>query len=75
MQFQNDWPGLFVRGDDAIVLMSAIQQLSERLADHPDVVIASALAQLSRYAEIITRDVIVRTESRPNEELQQTGGE
>ena len=28
MQFQEDWPGLFIRGDDAIMLMSAIQQLA-----------------------------------------------
>lgn len=62
MQFQDDWPGLFVRGDDAIMLMSAIVRLRERLADHPDVVVASALDQLARYADIIARDVIVRGE-------------
>ena len=60
MQFQDDWPGLFVRGDDAIMLMSAIEQLQERLADHPDVVVASALSRLARYVDIISRDVIVR---------------
>ena len=62
MQFQDDWPGLLVRGDDAIVLMSAFEQLRERLADHSDVVVASALNRLSRYADIIARDVIVRRE-------------
>jgi hypothetical protein len=60
MQFQDDWPGLFVRGDDAILLMSAIEQLRARLADHPDVVVASALNRLARYADVIARDVIVR---------------
>jgi hypothetical protein len=60
MQFQDDWPGLFLRGDDAIMLLSAIQQLRERLADHPDVVVASALNGLARYADVIARDVIVR---------------
>lgn len=44
------------------MLLSAIEQLSERLADHPDVVVASALMRLSRYAEIIARDVIVHRE-------------
>lgn len=62
MQFQDDWPGLFVRGDDAIMLMSAIQQLLERLTDHSDLVVASSLARLSRYAEIIAQNVIVRRE-------------
>jgi hypothetical protein len=60
MQFQDDWPGLFIRGDDAIMLLSAIEHLQERLADHPDVVVASALNRLARYAEIVERDVIVR---------------
>jgi hypothetical protein len=60
IQFQDDWPGLFIRGDDAIILMSAIEQLRERLADHPDVIVASALNRLSRYADIIARDVVVR---------------
>jgi len=62
MQFQDDWPGLFVRGDDAIMLLGAIKQLTERLAHHPDVIVASALARLARIAEIIERDVIVRNE-------------
>src|SRR6185312_8295941 len=60
MQFRDDWPGLFVRGDDAIMLMSAIQQLAERLANHPDAVVESSLIQLSRFADIIERDVTVR---------------
>jgi hypothetical protein len=61
MQFQDDWPGLFVRGDDAIMLMAAIEQLQERLADHPDVIVAAALNRLSQYADIIEKDVIVRS--------------
>jgi hypothetical protein len=44
------------------MLMSAIEQLRERLADHPDVVVTSALDWLSRYADIVARDVIVRRE-------------
>src|SRR5262249_16509982 len=60
MQFQDDWPGLFVRGDDAITLSSAIEQLRERLADHPAVAVAWARNRLARYADIIARDVIVR---------------
>jgi hypothetical protein len=44
------------------MLRLAIEQLRQRLADHADVVVASALNQLSRYADIIARDVIVRRE-------------
>jgi len=60
MQFQDDWPGLFIRGDDAIMLLAAIEQLKERLAEDPDAVVASALNRLIRYADVISRDVIVR---------------
>lgn len=60
MQFQDDWPGLFIRGDDAIVLLSAIEQLAERLADSKDVLVTSALSRLMSIAVIIDRDVIVR---------------
>jgi hypothetical protein len=60
MQFQNDWPGLFIRGDDAMQLMAAICELKERLAGHPDLFIASALSRIARYADIIRRDVITR---------------
>ena len=62
LQFQNDWPGLFIRGDDAIVLHSRIRGLQQRLVDHPDVVVAAALLQLQEVADIIERDVIVRDE-------------
>jgi hypothetical protein len=64
MQFRDDWPGLFVRGDDAIGVFFAIRSLQERLADNPDVEVASALLRLSRYAEIIEQDVIVRRSDR-----------
>ena len=60
IQFQNDWPGLFIRGDEAIILLSRIRGLQERLASHPDVVVAAALMDLGRIAELIERDVIVR---------------
>jgi hypothetical protein len=62
MQFQHDWPGLFIRGDNAVSLLSNIRGLQQRLADHPDVVVAAALSQLQQIADIIERDVIVRNE-------------
>ena len=39
--------------------MVAIRTLQERLADHPDTVVASELSLLVRYARIIERDVRV----------------
>jgi len=62
MQFQDDWPGLFIRGDNAVSLLSSIRGLQQRLADHPDVVVTAALSQLQQIADIIDRDVIVRGE-------------
>jgi hypothetical protein len=62
LQFQNDWPGLFVRGDTAISLLSSIHALQQRLANHPDPVVTAALLKLEDIADIIDRDVIVREE-------------
>ena len=58
VQFQNDWPGLFVRGDHAIRMRTAIRTLRERLANHPDLAVGNALYDLGELADIIGRDVI-----------------
>jgi hypothetical protein len=60
MQFRDDWPGLFLRGDKASSLASSIRGLQQRLADHPDPVVGAVLIQLGEIADIIERDVIVR---------------
>jgi hypothetical protein len=60
MQFRDDWPGLFLRGDNAGSLASSIRGLQQRLADYPDPVVGAALIQLGEIADIIERDVIVR---------------
>jgi hypothetical protein len=60
IQFQDDWPGLFIRGDDALMVLCAIEKLAERLVGSDDVVIASAMGVLAKYVEIIEQDVIVR---------------
>jgi hypothetical protein len=59
MQFQDDWPGLFIRGDDAIVLMVRIRHLLERLAEHEDTSVTWVLLHLRKLADLIERDVIV----------------
>jgi hypothetical protein len=60
IQFQDDWPGLFLRGDSAIALLSSIRGLQERLADHPDAAVRAAVSHLGQIAEIIKQDVMVR---------------
>jgi hypothetical protein len=60
LQFQNDWPGLFIRGDRASALLSSIRGLQQRLAHHNDPVVAAVLIQLGEIADIIDRDVIAR---------------
>ncbi|MDZ7361364.1 MAG: hypothetical protein ONB46_11645 [candidate division KSB1 bacterium] len=33
IQFNDDWPGLFIRGDDAFALMRELKQLSKRIGN------------------------------------------
>ncbi len=60
MQFQDDWPGLFVRGDSAVAVLLAIRRLQAFLRECPDLEVASALSVLGSLADTIDRDVIVR---------------
>ncbi|MBI3854001.1 MAG: hypothetical protein HY298_27555 [Verrucomicrobia bacterium] len=60
IQLQDDWPGLFLRGDTAISILSCIRGLRQRLAQHADPVVGAALSQLQQIADIIERDVIAR---------------
>ena len=60
VQFRDDWPGLFVRGDDAIFARAAIRQLQERLASHPEVAVRNSLHRLGELADVIEREVMVR---------------
>ncbi len=63
MQFQNDWPGLFVRGDRAIDMHRCIRHLQQRLTGSQDATVVFALHVLGELADIIERDVVVREES------------
>ena len=60
VQFQDDWPGLFVRGDDAIFACAAIRELQKRLADHPEQAVKRELSRLGRLAEVIESQVMDR---------------
>ena len=62
MQFANDWPGLFIRGDNSVPVLFAIRRLQEKFVDSDDVEIRSSLLVLGKIADIIERDVIVRNQ-------------
>jgi hypothetical protein len=67
IQFQDDWPGLFVRGDNAIKLRSAIRILHRHLGDHNEAAVRIVLSELAGFAEIIEREVMVpRHVPKPN---------
>jgi hypothetical protein len=59
VQFGDDWPGLFIRGDTAHWLMMRLRQLARLLADHPNPDVADVLGTLGWYAEMIEQDVIL----------------
>lgn len=60
IQFQDDWPGSFLRGDAAISLLAGIRGLQQRLTDHPDSVVRAVLLQMNDIAGIVERDVVAR---------------
>lgn len=60
VQFRLDWPGLFVRGDTAIVLAMAIRNLQKELASSDNLVVISSLKKLATIADIIEQDVRVK---------------
>ena len=64
VQFQDDWPGLFVRGDNAIALERTIRHLIERLEGHADPLVRLELAQLQHIADLIERDVHIGSKGR-----------
>lgn len=60
VQFGNDWPGLFIRGDNAHSLALWIRRLAELLSTNPDPDVADAMCHLANYADIIDQDVPVQ---------------
>jgi hypothetical protein len=57
LQFEDDWPGLFVRGDDAGMLMIEIDQLLAFAREKKAPVMTRTLKQVR---DIIANDVIVK---------------
>ena len=59
MQFRNDWPGLFVRGDAAIPIANAIRRIEKHLVGSEDLELVSSMRFLREIADVIERDVMV----------------
>ena len=59
IQFQNDWPGLFIRGDHAIAVAAAIRHLQAKLSTDTDNDTVYSLEWLTKIADIVERDVKV----------------
>ena len=60
LQFTDDWPGLFIRGADAIPVAVAIRRLQTNLEGETDAQMILALHELVPYADLIETDVIVK---------------
>ena len=60
LQFQDDWPGLFIRGDDAMQILGAIRRIQEFVDKRDAYEIAAPLIVLSEIADIIDHDVVLR---------------
>ena len=62
IQFQDDWPGLFLRGDTCAPLLPSLQALLEHLSSQSlPASCWSAQYKLAEIVEIIEREVIVRS--------------
>lgn len=60
MQFKDDWPGLFIRGDEAISLMVNIRALCAEIEGTEfatNLRVFPALVQLRGLADLIDQDV------------------
>ena len=60
VSFGKDWPGLFIRGDEAYDLALRIRQMIGILGDHPDADVSNVLGLLNYYADMIDEWVVVR---------------
>ena len=62
MQFRDDWPGLFIRGDDVGRISSAIRRLQQHCSGQENWEVRNSLRVLNEIADIIEKDVIVSRE-------------
>ena len=62
IQFRNDWPGLFIRGDSAISLVRYLRAFRELPLESLPQSLCGAGPEFERYVTIIERDVMLRDE-------------
>ena len=55
IQFQDDWPGLFIRGDDCIMFLARLNWLKDQVGEA-----TFNASGLNELVEVIERDVVVR---------------
>jgi isoprenylcysteine carboxyl methyltransferase (ICMT) family protein YpbQ len=60
VQFGNDWPGLFIRGDDAFYYAHKIRVLCDQMRTSKDLSAIMAVVVLDSVARLIEEDVIVK---------------
>ncbi|MHC4215534.1 MAG: hypothetical protein ACYSWP_19410 [Planctomycetota bacterium] len=62
VQFGNDWPGLFIRGDNAAELMMHIRQIAKAVEEgcEKDLMLKLAMDNLLSIADEIDENVIVK---------------
>jgi hypothetical protein len=59
LQINGDWPGLFIRGDDAAYLLTCIDNLMENMSTDEKNKNVFMLAQLQGISDTIKSEVIV----------------
>jgi len=59
VQFNDDWPGLFIRGDEAFALMLELKEVLKTLAEQNDRQCQTHL--IGSIVSIIEQDVIVQS--------------
>jgi hypothetical protein len=61
IQFNDDWPGLFIRGDEAFALMLELKQMLKALEEEGNQEYPAYVAK--SIVSVIAQDVIVRSDS------------
>jgi hypothetical protein len=68
VRFGDDWPGLFIRGDDAFYLALALKKVLASIPRSAIPEVGGEMAVLNGYADMIQRQVVVQGGWRFTEE-------
>lgn len=61
VQFNDDWPGLFIRGDEAFALMLELKQILQTLGENDESGYSAYV--IKKIIDVIEQDVILHPES------------